>query len=145
MTLLKNPSPTLTTFPPNTTIILSKWEKSIPTEKEDPPKKKLQNIKNNEFQSLQPIEKELSEQRKIVPTSSVPVFEPISPNITPPEIESDEVKAKEKAGKAKPIEEVKWIEEEVKPIQIEETKSAKTIAIKKSIFIEIIKVISFFY
>ena len=47
--------------------------------------------------------------------------------------------------KAKPIEEVKWIEEEVKPIQIEETKSAKTIAIKKSIFIDIIKVISFFY
>ena len=123
--------------------IAPNWEKPIAAapavKKEDPPKKKLQNTKNNEFQPSQPIEKEVPEEKKNVATSPVPPVE-LTPQI-PLTIEPVEVPAEKKEEEVKPtIEEVKPIVEEEKPVQIEEPKPAEPLAIKKSIIIDIIKV-----
>lgn len=149
--ILKNNSLSLTaTILPSTNnekTIAPNWEKPIVTDpvpalkKEDPPKKKLQNTRNNDFQpSQQPtIEKESPEQKKNV-ASTVPVVDSTSP--IPQKIEPIEVKTEEKTEEAKPIEELKLKVEEVKPIQIEETpKNVEPAVIKKSIIIDIIKVI----
>ena len=140
-----SPSPVIPEDLLNLTVppLAPNWEKPIAAapavKKEDPPKKKLQNTKNNEFQPSQPIEKEVPEEKKNVATSPVPPVE-LTPQI-PLTIEPVEVPAEKKEEEVKPtIEEVKPIVEEEKPVQIEEPKPAEPLAIKKSIIIDIIKV-----